>query len=40
MGFTVKDAEDPIVGLWNKPDGGQLRIEKRTTGSYDYVGTV
>ena len=40
IGFTVKDAQDPIVGLWNVPDGGQIRIEKATTGTYAYVGKV
>ena len=36
----MKDAQDPIVGLWNVPDGGQIRIEKATTGTYAYVGKV
>jgi hypothetical protein len=39
LGFIV-NTQDPIVGLWAPWDGGQLKIEKRTTGSYDYVGKV
>ncbi len=31
--------QDPILGLWNTLDGGQAKIEKRTTVSY-YVGKV
>jgi hypothetical protein len=40
-GFVVSGGpQDPIVGLWAPWDGGQLKIEERTTGSYDYVGKV
>ena len=39
LGFIV-NTQDPIVGLWAPWDGGQLKIEKRTTGSYDYIGKV
>jgi hypothetical protein len=45
MSFVVNVATDPIVGLWNLvmyavDQGGQVRVEKRTTGDYAYVGIV
>ena len=40
LGFIVSANQDPVVGLWNTPDGGQARIEKATTGTWDYVGKV
>jgi hypothetical protein len=41
LGFVVNTVvQDPIVGLWNTPDGGQARVEKAISGSWDFVGKV
>lgn len=41
LGFIVNTTpQDPIVGLWNTPDGGQALMAKSTTGGYEFVAKV